>query len=242
MIKVLDSSGSQGPYLNILNAKYTKPVANINIQRLGKGPSCWMGPPTCLQIFNPELFLTRGNTGVPCGTETEGKFIRDCPTWESIPYTDTKPRHYCTCQEVFADRNLLYLSPESLYQSLTNREADAHGQTIGLSTGIPMEELEKGLKELKEFATPGRTSVSTNQTTQSSQTLNHQKKCTHGGTHGSSRIYSQGLHCLASMGEEALGSVKTQYPCVGESQGGEVGVGGWVQGGEVGVGGGRAPS
>jgi hypothetical protein len=25
---------------------------------------------------------------------------RDCPIWESILYTNTKPRHYCRCQEV----------------------------------------------------------------------------------------------------------------------------------------------
>jgi hypothetical protein len=30
------------------------------------------------------------------------------------------------------------------------------------------------------------------------------------------------------MGREALGSVKAQCPSVGECQGGEVGVGGWV--------------
>jgi hypothetical protein len=46
-----------------------------------------------------------------------------------------------------------------------------------------MEELEKGLKELKGFATIARTTISTNQTPKSSQGLNHQP--THGGTHGS---------------------------------------------------------
>jgi hypothetical protein len=33
---------------------------------------------------------------------------------------------------------------------------------------------------------------------------------------------------LASMGDEALGSVKVQCPSLGECQGGEVGVGEWV--------------
>ena len=32
---------------------------------------------------------------------------RDCPTWGSIPYTVTKPRHYCGCQQVVADRSLI---------------------------------------------------------------------------------------------------------------------------------------
>ena len=36
--------------------------------------------------------------------------------------------------------------------------------TIGLSTGYPIEELEKELKELKGFAAHRRTTISTNQT------------------------------------------------------------------------------
>jgi hypothetical protein len=32
---------------------------------------------------------------------------RDCPTWESIPYTVTKTRDYCGFQEVLADRSLI---------------------------------------------------------------------------------------------------------------------------------------
>ena len=35
-------------------------------------------------------------------------------------------------------------------------------------------------------------------------------------------------HRMALMGEEALGPVKTQCPSVGEYEGGEVGLGGWV--------------
>jgi hypothetical protein len=32
---------------------------------------------------------------------------RDCPTWESIPYTVTKPRHYFGCQQALADKSLI---------------------------------------------------------------------------------------------------------------------------------------
>jgi hypothetical protein len=32
---------------------------------------------------------------------------RDCPTWGSIPYSITKPRHYCGCQQELTDRNLI---------------------------------------------------------------------------------------------------------------------------------------
>jgi hypothetical protein len=53
-----------------------------------------------------------------------------------------------------------------------------------------------------------RRTISINQTVQSSQGLNHQPKSSHGGTHASSYIYSRGWPYLASMGREALGSVK----------------------------------
>jgi hypothetical protein len=32
---------------------------------------------------------------------------RNCPTWGSIPYTTTKPRHYCICLKYFADETLI---------------------------------------------------------------------------------------------------------------------------------------
>jgi hypothetical protein len=52
-----------------------------------------------------------------------------------------------------------------------------------------MEELEKGLKLLEGvFNSIGRTTISTNQTPQISQELNHQPKNTYAGTHGSSLI------------------------------------------------------
>jgi hypothetical protein len=55
---------------------------------------------------------------------------------------------------MLADRSLLRLFPERLFQCLTNTEVNARNQTIGLSTGSPMEELEKEPKELKGFAVP----------------------------------------------------------------------------------------
>jgi hypothetical protein len=44
---------------------------------------------------------------------------RDCPTRGSIPYTDTKPRSYCGCPEVIADRSLIWLSPERFHAAPT---------------------------------------------------------------------------------------------------------------------------
>jgi hypothetical protein len=54
---------------------------------------------------------------------------------------------------VLADRSLIQLSPERLCQYLTNTDGCSQ-PTIGLSTGSPMEELEKVLKELKGSAAP----------------------------------------------------------------------------------------
>ena len=61
---------------------------------------------------------------------------RDCPTWGSIPHADTKPRHYCRCQEVLAHSSLIQLPPKRLYQILTNTDAGCSKPTIRLSTGI----------------------------------------------------------------------------------------------------------
>jgi hypothetical protein len=70
--------------------------------------------------------------------------------------------------------------------------------------------------------------ISTNPTLQSFEALNHQPKSTYGGTHGSSCTCSRGWPCWASMGGEALDPVKAWCPNVGECQGREAGVGGWV--------------
>ena len=52
---------------------------------------------------------------------------------------------------------------------------------------------------------------------------------THGGTHGSSRICNRGWPCRPSMGGESLGSVKARCPRVGECEGKEEEVGGWME-------------
>jgi hypothetical protein len=74
----------------------------------------------------------------------------------------------------------------------------------------------------------GTKSISTIQTPPSSQELNHQPKSTHGGTHNSSHLCSKGRAYWTSMGGEALGPVKARCPSVGECQGREAEMGGWV--------------
>jgi hypothetical protein len=74
---------------------------------------------------------------------------------------------------------------------------------IELSRGSLMEELEKGLKELRGIAT-----VSTGQTAplpQSSRELDHQPKSTDGGSHVSSHICGRGWSCWMSLGGATLG-------------------------------------
>jgi hypothetical protein len=67
------------------------------------------------QSVDTSILLRRGNktlmegvTETKCGAETEGMTIHiDCPTRESMPYTPTKPRHYCGCQQELSDRSLM---------------------------------------------------------------------------------------------------------------------------------------
>jgi hypothetical protein len=61
------------------------------------------------QSVDPLVLLCRENkipmgvvTETNCGAKTEEKTIRGCLT-----YTVTKPRHYCGCQQVLADRSLI---------------------------------------------------------------------------------------------------------------------------------------
>jgi hypothetical protein len=62
------------------------------------------------------LVLLRRGSQIPMGGVTETNSgaetiqkerpSRDCPNWGSI-HTVNKPRHYCGCQQVLADRNLI---------------------------------------------------------------------------------------------------------------------------------------
>jgi hypothetical protein len=61
------------------------------------------------------LFLLRMWSKIPMEGVTETKFgaetdkgpSRNCPTWGSIPYITTEPRHYCTFQQDLADWTLI---------------------------------------------------------------------------------------------------------------------------------------
>jgi hypothetical protein len=95
---------------------------------------------------------------------------------------------------------------------LTGNHLTEHGLSNG---GI--RQRTKGAERV--YNTIGRTTVSSNETTQSSST--------HGGTHGSIHICTRGWPCQASIGGEVLGPVKVHCPSVGKCQGRKSGVGVW---------------
>jgi hypothetical protein len=149
-----------------------------------------------------------GNTETKCGAETEGKIIQKLPHLGIHPiyrhHIQTllwMPRSAC-CQEPDIAVSRKALSEPGKYRS------EGSQPTFRLNPGSPMEGLEKELKELKGFATIERTTISTNQTPQSSQGLNHQSKSKPGGTNGSRCICSREWPYWISVGGEALGPVK----------------------------------
>ena len=77
-----------------------------------------------------------GNTETKCGAETEGKAI------QRLPHLGIHPIYSCQTG------TLLWMpGSRRLCQSLTNTEAFAHRTEVGSL----MEELEKGMKELRGF-------------------------------------------------------------------------------------------
>jgi hypothetical protein len=61
------------------------------------------------------LVLLRKGIKIPMGGDRVTKFEQklkkrssiDCPTWGSISYILSKPKHYYGCQQVFADTSLI---------------------------------------------------------------------------------------------------------------------------------------
>ena len=73
---------------------------------------------------------------------------------------------------------------------------------------VHMAEVRERTEEAEKFCNPiGRTTISNNQTHQSSQRLNHQPTSTNGATHVPSYIFNRGWSCWACLGGEVLGPV-----------------------------------
>ena len=60
---------------------------------------------------------------IKCRAGTEGKGHPEMAPYVDLSHTQST-RHYVRCQEMLAERSLIWLSPEWPCQSLTNTEAD----------------------------------------------------------------------------------------------------------------------
>jgi hypothetical protein len=98
--------------------------------------------------------LKGGNTVMKCGVDIEGKAI------QRLPHLAIHPIYSHQTQTLlWMPGSGCWQDPDIAVSWEALPEPDKHRgrcsqPTIGLSSGSPMEELEKGLKELKEFATP----------------------------------------------------------------------------------------
>jgi hypothetical protein len=97
-----------------------------------------------------------GDTEKKCGAETEGRTI------QRLPHLEIHPIHtYQTHPDTIVDVNKCLLTGACYSCPLRDSASAWHifrggwsQPAIGLRTRSPMEELEKGSKELKGFATP----------------------------------------------------------------------------------------
>jgi hypothetical protein len=89
------------------------------------------------QSVNPLVLLRSGNKilmrpnmDTKCGTETEEEDILRLHYLGIHPIYSHQTQTLLRKLKVLADRSLIYLSPESLRQSLTNTEVDARSQIL----------------------------------------------------------------------------------------------------------------
>ena len=68
----------------------------------------------------------KGVTETKFGAKMKGWTIQRLPHLGIHPIIATKPRHYCICQQDFAEGTLIQLSLMRLCQYLANTEVDAH--------------------------------------------------------------------------------------------------------------------
>ena len=175
-----------------------------------------MGPPTDgSKIVIQKCSCLKEIQGQRMEQRLKERPSRDCLTWGSILYaatwdTITDPNKYFLTADWYScllrgSARTWQIQMWMLEANHRSEHRDPNGRVGGRT------------KRAEGVCNPiWRTKISTNQTFQSSQGLNHQWKKTHEGTHGSSCIWSRGWPYLASLKGEALGPVKAQCPRVGE--------------------------
>ena len=67
---------------------------------------------------------------IKCRAETEGKATQRPSHLGIHSLYSYQLRYYCGCQEVHAERSLIWVSPERPCQSLTNTEEDVSSQPL----------------------------------------------------------------------------------------------------------------
>jgi hypothetical protein len=149
-------------------------------------------PPTSLPTYSHFLALAFPCTGA----------YKVCLDGELLKYRLIIYPSIERCLVVLAGRSLAWGSSEGLYKQLTEMDADTYSQPLDRGQGPPSEELRDRLKELKGIAIPSEEQqYQLSRTPHSSQRLSLQPKSMHG------LVCSRGLHCLASVGKDALNPV-----------------------------------
>ena len=126
-----------------------------HLQYIDKAPSWGMRLLTHLKIFNPELFLSKGNAGTKSGAETEGK--KGHP---ETAQTGDPPHLQTPNPDTIADVKMC-LQTGAWYscslRGLANiwlRQMQKLTANHWTEPGDPNGKDREGLKELKEIATP----------------------------------------------------------------------------------------
>jgi hypothetical protein len=77
-------------------------------------------------MFDPELFLSKGNAGTKLERRLKEQPFRDCSNRGYITCIVTSLQHCCWYHVVLADRSLAWLSSERFHQQRTETDADTY--------------------------------------------------------------------------------------------------------------------
>ena len=110
-------------------------VVTVIVLRMWTIPVKGWGHPPISKLLTQKCFCPKERQGPKKKKKKKKKQIkkkkppRYTPTKEKITNANTKPQHYCWCQEVVADSSLVWLFPNKLFQHLDNTDPDTHNQT-----------------------------------------------------------------------------------------------------------------
>jgi hypothetical protein len=86
---------------------------------------------THLKNFDPELLLSKGNTVTKQWSRDQRKgHPETAPIWDTSHVQTPHPYTIVDVKNVLADRSLVWLCSERLYQLLTKIDADTYSQLL----------------------------------------------------------------------------------------------------------------